>query len=176
MRDQAEQIEQRWQQFREEAAKEIDMLIETVACRLIGGYIINDKNQVGWTPLFYAVLIGDVEMADILLDRRADIHTHDEEGQSALSVALGNNDIEMLQVFLRHDILSKVDEFTRTALHIAARISELDVAAFLLKNGADVAAKDLIGGIPLHCAAMTDCTELVQLLLKSKSDVATTDK
>ena len=67
--------------------------------------------------------------------------------------------------------------FGRTALHLAARVGELDPQAIrvLLDGGADVAARDEDGATPLHEAATHSGPEAVRLLLERGADASARD-
>jgi len=69
-----------------------------------------------------------------------------------------------------------------TGLHYAAESAWVDLAAFLIKNNADVNAEDRCGRTPLHYAASAiECDEpaataMVQCLLANKANVNAYDK
>ena len=52
-----------------------------------------------------------------------------------------------------------------TMLHIASMIGNTEVAEYLLKNGADVNAKDVEGGTPLLRAKANEHSDIVDLLI-----------
>jgi len=63
-----------------------------------------------------------------------------------------------------------------TPLHLAAGYNNLEVAEFLLENGADVNAQDKGGLIPLHNASSYGHLDIAALLIKFKTVVNATDK
>jgi len=62
-------------------------------------------------------------------------------------------------------IVYDFDHVFQTALHFAVKKGFLEGAALLIKNGADVDAKDLTGRTPLYFAIKAGFTDLVQLLI-----------
>ena len=63
-----------------------------------------------------------------------------------------------------------------TPLHLAAGYNNLEVAEFLLENGADVNAQDKGGLIPLHNASSYGHLDIAALLIKFHTVVNATDK
>ncbi|KAF2110293.1 ankyrin repeat-containing domain protein [Lophiotrema nucula] len=63
------------------------------------------------------------------------------------------------------------DQWGRTPLFYAALRGHLDVANFLLKNGAKINARDCIGQSPLHIACSTENEDMVSLLLQAGASV-----
>jgi ankyrin repeat protein len=58
-----------------------------------------------------------------------------------------------------------------TPLHFAAELGSLEVAKFLIKNGADVNAKGENGSTPLHQAVLKHNTNIVSLLISNKANI-----
>ena len=63
-----------------------------------------------------------------------------------------------------------------TPLHLAAGYNNLEVAEFLLENGADVNAQDKGGLIPLHNASSYGHLDIAALLIKYDTLVNATGK
>ena len=63
-----------------------------------------------------------------------------------------------------------------TPLHLAAGYNNVEVAEFLLENGADVNAQDKGGLIPLHNAASYGHVDIAALLIKFNTCVNATDR
>jgi len=58
-----------------------------------------------------------------------------------------------------------------TALHIAAAGGQTELAAVLLRMGADVGARNKSGWTPLHAAALHGHTDAIELLIASGAEV-----
>lgn len=77
-------------------------------------------------------------------------------------------------VMLRSDVLwiAKVDDSQRTPLHLAGRFGYVEVAKWLIANGADVNVKAYNGFTPLHYSPHP---EIVKLLIQAKVELETRD-
>uniref|UniRef100_A0A1B0FAU7 Uncharacterized protein n=1 Tax=Glossina morsitans morsitans TaxID=37546 RepID=A0A1B0FAU7_GLOMM len=71
---------------------------------------------------------------------------------------------------------SDAEESELTPLHYAARYGYVEIAEYLIDNGAGVDAQDKDGVTPLHYAAAKSAKESVKLLIKRKANVNAQDK
>lgn len=111
-----------------------------------------------------AVASDDVTTVQALLRRGVDVNLRDEKGQPALTVALRDGQLRVVDVLLHApgleiDAPNAVGE---TPLMMAALKGHLDVARQLLERGARLEKE---GWTPLHYAATGPSTALVVLLL-----------
>lgn len=86
---------------------------------------------------------GRADLVGALLDRGADIHARDNDGWDALMWACfsGHADLAMVTLLLdRGANLLAVNNHAQSALHIAARIGDMDKCLLLLSRGADLMA------------------------------------
>ncbi|KAL0634675.1 KN motif [Maublancomyces gigas] len=63
-----------------------------------------------------------------------------------------------------------------TALHVAARLDDIETARMLLEAGSDVDARGNGGATPLHYAVRTADQDLIQILLGWEADITVEDK
>jgi hypothetical protein len=158
--------------------------------RLLGDRVayISQPDENGIIPLMYAA---DVETAKYLLERGADLHTRDKEGNTAFINVCRGGHVEVAQYFheIGADVFAKND-LGQTALHLAvnpdpegrrtklflrrARLTttkrEIDkhnakVVRFLLQLGLDKNTKDLNGQTPLTMSTID--LEETQHILKT---------
>jgi uncharacterized protein len=101
---------------------------------------VNTYSHDGWTPLHLAAFFGHRELAQLLLERGADVNAR-----------------------------SKSERFARenTPLHAAAANRQVEVAELLVARGADVNARDGSGFTPLALAANSKSDLLMLLLLEN---------
>ena len=124
----------------------------------------------GWTPLHVAVSRMTtgyakgtaIEVAQLLLDQRADIHAQDNEGETPLHLAVTYNEDDD-------------DGFHEVVAMLGSErppIEATDMVAFLLDRGADIEALSNGRETPLfRAAAGSRKPDVVRLLLSRGSDV-----
>jgi len=142
---------------------------------LSAGVDVDAKDELGCTPLVYAVLWGHLDVAEFLIDAGADI---DGAGRALLIMAVRGQLADPAMVKLLIDSGADVSRKYRdgaTALHWAACREKPDIAEVLIKSGADVNATSDIGSTPLHNAALTGRRETAELLIDAGADVNAKD-
>ena len=98
------------------------------------------KDALGWTPLHVAAIHGHLSMTRMILE-------------SAGTTGIVNSP----------------ENAGRTPLHLAADRGHSEVAAHLLRDGADQSASDALGQLPLHAACTRGHFDTVQVLLSAES-------
>ena len=138
---------------------------EIVKLLLKHGADPSKKNRDGHTPLDL-VKEGDQDVVDLL------------RGDSALLDAAKKGNLSRVQKLITPDNINCRDSAGRnsTPLHLAAGYNNLEVAEYLLEQGADVNAQDKGGLIPLHNASSYGHLDIAALLIKYHTIVNATDK
>lgn len=124
-------------------------------------------DEFGGTPLHAAAFVGDVDLADVLFAKGADLN-------ASIKVEKPSRAFRSERpASLRYELKATDGS---TPLHYASANGHLDVVTFLISNGAKVNSRDKIGGwTPLHLAASSGHREVVRLLLKSGADLNARD-
>ena len=147
---------------------------------LIQGADVNARDKYGHTPLEMAVLRDASELAEVLLNRGADINQVHWQG-TLLHVAAANNASAVAEVLLKAGADVNVKDYKGdTPLHAAAWRGSEGAAELLLNRGADVDAKGKHGRTPLHVAASdnasaVNASAVAEVLLKAGADVNAKD-
>jgi ankyrin repeat protein len=118
--------------------------------------LVLSTGEYGMTPLHLAAMNGHKDVAELLLDNRAEVNAKNISDYTPLHfAALAGNKI-IVELLLAHgaDVNSK-DNNGDTPLHTAA-MGNKDVVELLLAHGADVSAKDDVGDTPLDYAIIWD--------------------
>merc|ERR1719150_1844362 len=138
---------------------------EIVKLLLKHGADPSKKNRDGHTAIDL-VKEGDQDVLDLL------------RGDTALLDAAKKGNLTRVQKLLNPENINCRDSQGRnsTPLHLAAGYNNLEVADFLLENGADVNAQDKGGLIPLHNASSYGHLDIAALLIRYHTVVNATDK
>ncbi|MCW3053500.1 MAG: Ankyrin [Chthonomonadales bacterium] len=125
-----------------------------------------------------ASLIGRREsMALHLLDKGAGIHGVRVDGATALMIAAGNGETQVIKALLdRKDNPNAVDGDGATALIYAARTGKAEAVTLLLQAGSGVDVADSRGRTSLMYAAENGFTACADRLLAGKANVNMQDK
>jgi len=105
-------------------------------------------------------------------DLSADIDTKDEDGNTAVHLAVAHNQIRILEYLIDRDVnIDGQNRQKRTPLHIACYKGYGEITHLLVEAGADLNLQDCDGNSALHFCAAFGNTELVTLLIKREADL-----
>lgn len=142
---------------------------------LRNGADVNAQEKDGNTPLHWLVKRGNVEIVQLCLNFKADVHVKNSEGEIPLFNALRSN-VEVVKLLLNHG--SDVNSFNEkgaTPLHNVVHLNSnkyfFKVAEILLEKGSLVNAQDIQGNTPLHNMVNKADVKIVQLLLNFEAGV-----
>jgi uncharacterized protein len=143
-----------------------------IAGRLVQADIkINHINNLGWTALHEAIILGDgsrryVDTVRVLLAAGADLRLRSQRDQITPlqhATSKGHNEIEqVLRAGLEADKPSK--RVANQRLLAAADRGDATAAALAIRAGADLESPDQQGRTPLTLAVTKDRSEVVRLL------------
>ncbi|PQP98807.1 hypothetical protein Pyn_35571 [Prunus yedoensis var. nudiflora] len=137
------------------------------------GDAIKEADAIGWTPLHYAALKGNLEATELLLLGKHDgsaSYMLDKSGMSALHVAAFAGHEEVMEKLIRRhpDICDLVNHKGQTALHIAVLAGQETVVKYILKEpnlAGIIHEKDQDGNTALHLAAINQDYKIMKLLV-----------
>ncbi|DBA04470.1 TPA: hypothetical protein N0F65_010066 [Lagenidium giganteum] len=144
--------------------------------------LVNLQNQFGNTPLHNAARTGNEQCVGYLLDAEAKVSIRNVNGSLPLHHACycekPNIKVARLLIEAGSDV-NEQDEQGYTPLMIAAKKDQKDIVQYLLKQGADSKAKNVMGEDALHFATLRENKELIELLdkkVKKTTSTTTTAK
>uniref|UniRef100_A0A671R2J4 Ankyrin-1-like n=1 Tax=Sinocyclocheilus anshuiensis TaxID=1608454 RepID=A0A671R2J4_9TELE len=130
------------------------------------------KTFTGFTPLHIAAHYENLNVAQLLLNRGADVNFMPKNGITPLHIASRRGNVIMVRLLL--DRGAKIDAKTKdelTPLHCAARNGHVRIIEILLDQGAPIQAKTKNGLSPIHMAAQGDHLECIRQLLQYNAEI-----
>jgi ankyrin repeat protein len=132
----------------------------------------------GDTLLMLACKLGNAELVELCLSRRAKNDPHPEFGETALQVAVNSSHAHCVGLLLStaaksdmdSEIVNHIDPNNDAPLHVAARHGDLACLQLLLHHGADICVVEEFGRTPLHCAVANGNLDCVAYLLDVGGD------
>jgi len=139
------------------------------------GAEVNSQSRLDETPLrLLSEGDGNVELAQLLLERGAGPHLRSSTSRDSLYVALEYGHLDLVQLLLKRGAdPNACDVDGQTLLHVSSRRGECDVARELLKLNVDINSRDNQGRTPLQVALEKGRGEVVELLLEHGADTET---
>ncbi len=105
--------------------------------------------QDGWTALMLASSYGHREIAQLLVDRSADVNTQRKVGKFVFLTCLLLEKFVSVNRFLRDSGISATSSISsqdgQTALMCASRYGHREIAQLLVDRGADVSTQEKVG-------------------------------
>ena len=139
-----------------------------------------DAKTQSFSALYEAAGNGNLDIAQLLLNKGADPNRLGYGGISPLSHSLGDYfNITLFQLLLEKGAnVNLANNCGATPLHVAAQTGKNDGMALLLSHGANVNAKQCIGGeyyTPLMNAVAANNIDGVKLLVQNGADMTAVD-
>lgn len=138
--------------------------------------VINVRdNKRGYTALYCALQTGDLQMAEILIHKGANVRLVARDGDTVLHVASLKGIASLVDSIVakcpaRHRVEfvnAKRASDNSTPLHVA---SNVDVARRLIAHGTDCRAKSIRGKTPLDVAANDEIKSLLKSRINNRAD------
>jgi len=134
---------------------------------------IDCRDSKARTPLHFAAMHGNTELADLLLGKSADTNVKDVEGRTPLHWAAMFDRISCAQSLVNAEApLEAQDNELMTPLHLAVKEKHSATAVILIEHGADVNATTRSKSTPLH---YTTDPVLMKFLIISGADCEARD-
>ncbi|MGI5071240.1 ankyrin repeat domain-containing protein [Treponema pectinovorum] len=127
------------------------------------GYPVSQRNGKGMTPLNMAVSSNQKKLALTLLEKGANPFVATVDGDSALTNAFKNGNIEILDAIVKHNA-QKSDTNGDSILHYAARLAYETQIQHLLSLGLERNVKNLSGETPYQMALRWNRPKIAELL------------
>lgn len=131
----------------------------------------------GRTPLMYSAFRDDTSIAEVILNKGADINFKDRWGHTALMYAAKYGNANMVNYFLSKGAdINVVGTDGETPVSAAAFDGNIDVLTKFLDYGADINIQDDYGNTPLMKAAINGNQKALQMLIEYGANVNSQNK
>ena len=131
----------------------------------------NTVDPNGNPMLLLAIKDGSTGVIDVLLaDKRTDVDLSNKNGETPLMMASIQGDLPIVKILVKQKS-AMVDHIGWTPLHYACAKGQLEVAQYLIANGANVNSEALNGTTPLMMAVQSGNEQLVKLLLDNGANL-----
>lgn len=128
-------------------------------------------------PLIQAAANGDGDEVRRLLRSGADANMTDEDGWTALDVAVQYDYPAIIDILANNGAdVNRQDDDGWTALHFAAQLGRPASTRALIKNGARVNAVNTDKATPLHITARNKSWAVAEILIENRADVNRKDE
>lgn len=153
----------------------ISLLQFAAYCRNKSAVAILKNHKKDELDIFEATSIGDIDIVSRLINKNSVLtNSFSADGFTPLGLASFFEQIDIVKLLLGNEANPNIpanNQFKVAPIHSACAISNYEIVNLLIKNGADVNAKQMQGVTPLHSAAHNGQNELAKLLIDSGADI-----
>jgi ankyrin repeat protein len=145
--------------------------VSEVKALISKGVSPNTVDEKGNPMLVLAIKDRSTKVTELLLqNRNIDVDISNKNGETPLMMASINGDLPLVKTLVLQN-KARVDHIGWTPLHYACTKGNLDVAKFLVANGALVDSNALNGTTPLMMAVQSGNEDLIRFLLDNGADI-----
>ncbi|QWE07603.1 ankyrin repeat domain-containing protein [Polynucleobacter sp. JS-JIR-5-A7] len=145
--------------------------ISEVKALIAAGVSPNAVDSKGDPMLVIAIRDKSAKVIDFLLkDKKTDVDLSNSFGETPLMLASIEGDLPVVKTLVLQN-KAKIDHIGWTPLHYACAKGQLNVAQFLIANGAMIDSRAPNGTTPLMMATQAGNEELIKLLLDKGADL-----
>jgi len=145
--------------------------ISEVKSLLSAGVNPNTVDTKGDPMLVIAIRDKSAKVTELLLkDKKTDVDLSNKSGETPLMMASIEGDLPVVKALVLQRE-ARIDHIGWTPLHYACAKGQLQVAQFLITNGANPNSRSPNGSTPLMMAAQAGNEELIKFLLDNGADI-----
>jgi ankyrin repeat protein len=139
------------------------------------GYDPTTRTRLNKTPLHIAIELNNFAMIK-LLAKTPNINNIDDNGHSALTIAVGRGIETAVDVLLQQDAdISQLDKTGNSMLHIACTGKSANILRHMFEHFSDLNIRNSSGETPLHLACALNKTAVVSELCARRANITAQD-
>jgi len=128
---------------------------------------LNARDHHGNTPLIWAVMQGNEQLAELLIDQGSAVNMQNFVGETALIMAAARGFDKICTLLVENGADTRLASLDgSTPLHMAAAGGHLEAIKSLVLHGAFVNVADEEGDVPIHYAVREEQRDAIELLVK----------
>lgn len=143
---------------------------------IAGGSDVNSQDEIGNTPLMYAIAHNHEDAAIRLVEAGADCHIANKNKATALCLAVEMQFTKLAKLLIEKGADVNVSFDDTSCLLKATTLNDTDLSTLLIKAGANVNAGNNVNLTPLMMAARHGNADVVKCLLAAGAKVNTVNK
>ena len=146
--------------------------LDDMKAQIMAGANINASDEVGNTPLHFALGLGEAKIAEWLMSQGVDLNAKANDGRSMTHAAAAGGQIELLKKLVVESLkLDDKNVLGQTPLHLAAAAGQTETVEWLLKQDQKVSVQDADNNTPIHLAVTHCRSGLVKRLVERGADL-----
>ena len=146
--------------------------MDDIKAQILAGANINAPDEVGNTPLHFALGLGEAKIAEWLMSQGVDLNAKANDGRSMTHAAAAGGQIELLKKLVVESLkLDDKNVLGQTPLHLAAAAGQTETVEWLLKQDQKVSVQDADNNTPIHLAVTHCRSGLVKRLVERGADL-----
>ncbi len=152
-------------------------LTDLVLDCMLWGVDVNEPDETGLTPLMFAAQSGDLAMAELFIEKGADLFAENKSGRTAMMYAVGGGHIEMIKFLEKQGLdIHQPDNDGITPFIYAAMSHRTGSLNYLALRGANIDAQDKDGNTAYILAARNDNVKIMKCLNELGVDIEIQNK
>ena len=121
-------------------------------------------------PIFDLIANGQVEEVKEMLRDSVDYYAHDKNGETALTLAIQNDDVDMVKLLVKDAVINMKNEEGETPLTLAIKKGNPEIIKLVCRR-AKGSLKNNMGQTPLYLAVEREDLFLVEELIQKGANV-----
>ena len=121
-------------------------------------------------PIFELIAAGEVDEVKKLLRDSVDYYNHNTDGETALTIAIKNDDVDMVKLLVKEAVINLKNKEGETPLTLAIKKGNYEIIRLVCRR-AKGSLKNDFGETPLYLAVESEDLFLVEELIRKGADV-----
>ena len=136
---------------------------------------IDTKNESGVTPLICACSSGNLQIAEYLINKGANINLCDDDWNTPLHIAARGGHLDIVKCLVENGAFIEASSNASTPLFMACCLEYFDIVGYLVDRGADIDATNADGLTCLSISCCKNSIKAIDFLISKGADINACD-